>query len=189
MRARAGTPTADANSHQMDGLVPAASILSDLFDLDVPVLEKVARSALVFVYLILALRLAGKREIGQLNVLDVVVLLLVANSLQAAMIGNDTTLTGGVIGATTLFAANYVFVRLTFRSRRARDLLEGKPTPLFEDGRLLRGNLHHEAITEQELLSIVRERGFAGFGDVGRIELQPNGHVVVTAREEHPTTG
>jgi len=160
----------------------AGSIAHNLFDLDTSVGEKVARSLLVFVFLIVALRLAGKREVGQLNVLDMVVLLLVSNALQNAMIGNDNSLIGGIVGAATLLLANYAFVRLVYRSRRARDVLEGTPTPLFESGHPDDGSLRHEAIRPQELLSIVRERGFQSFDDVERIDLEPNGHIVITPK-------
>jgi uncharacterized membrane protein YcaP (DUF421 family) len=165
---------------------PAASLFSDLFDLDIPVLEKVLRSLLVFAFLVIALRLAGKRELGQLNVLDIVVLLLVSNALQNAMIGEDNTLIGGIIGASALFLANYGFVRLTYSSARARTLLDGKPTVLYEEGALMHHNLRREAIREQELLSVVRERGFDGFAEVDRIELEPNGHIVITKAGERP---
>lgn len=168
----------------METAIASASVLSELFDFDQPLVEKVARSLLVFAFLVVALRLAGKREVGQLNVLDMVVLLLVSNALQNAMIGKDNTLIGGIIGASVLFAANYVFVRLTYNSERVRAVLEGKPTPLFEHGELLTPNLRHEAIRAPELLSIVRERGFTDFSDVDRIELEPNGHLVITARGE-----
>jgi uncharacterized membrane protein YcaP (DUF421 family) len=162
----------------------AASLLSDLFDLDLPVTEKVARSLLVFAFLVLALRLAGKREVGQLNVLDMVVLLLVSNALQNAMIGDDNTLIGGIIGASVLFGANFFFVRLTYSSERARAVLEGTPTPLFADGEILGANMRHEAIRPPELLSVIRERGFSDFSEIDRIELEPNGHLVITARSE-----
>ena len=113
-----------------------ASLASDLFVPQVPLLEKVLRALLVFVFLVVALRLGGKREVGQINFLDLAVLLLVSNALQNALIGPDNSLVGGVVGASTLFAANYVFVRLTFRSRRASRLLEGTPTVLLEHGLL-----------------------------------------------------
>ena len=112
------------------------SIWSDLFIPDVSLVEKVLRSLLVFVFLVVALRLGGKRELGQLNILDLAVLLLASNALQNAMIGADNSLLGGVVGAGTLFALNYVFVRLTFRSARARRLLEGTPRVLLEHGQV-----------------------------------------------------
>jgi uncharacterized membrane protein YcaP (DUF421 family) len=121
----------------MDAGAPvAASLLRDLFDLGVSPEEKLLRSLLVFVFLVVALRLAGKRELAQLNVMDLAVLLLVSNALQNAMIGNDNSLLGGIIGASTLFVVNYWFVRLTYRSATARRLLEGSPRILLENGRV-----------------------------------------------------
>ena len=133
-------------------------MISDLVDLGVPAPEKVVRSLLVFVFLVVALRIAGKREFAQLNVMDLAVLLLVSNTLQNAMIGADNSLLGGLIGATTLFVANYWFVRLTYRSRRAQRVLEGAPRTLLENGVPDQRGLRREAITESELLSVAHER-------------------------------
>jgi uncharacterized membrane protein YcaP (DUF421 family) len=137
----------------------------------------------VFVFLVVALRLGGKRELGQINVLDLAVLLLVSNVLQNAMIGPDNSLVGGVVGATTLFVANYVFVRLVFRSRRASRILEGTPTVLLEHGRPHERALRSEAITAEELHAAALERGFEQLADVDLIVLQPNGHLAIMGRE------
>jgi len=163
--------------------LPSASLLGDLFDLHLPVAEKVLRSLLVFMFLVVALRVGGKRELGQINVLDLAVLLLVSNVLQNAMIGNDNSLTGGFIGATTLFLANYVFVRFTFRSARARRLLEGTPRILLEHGRLVQQAVRREAITESELRSAALERGFPGLQDVELIVLETNGHLAIMGED------
>ncbi len=96
--------------------LPLGSLGGSLFDLHLGIDEKIFRSLLVFIFLAVALRLGGKRELSQINVLDLAVLLLASNALQNALIGNDNSVTGGVLGAGTLFVANYVFVRLTFRS-------------------------------------------------------------------------
>jgi uncharacterized membrane protein YcaP (DUF421 family) len=160
-----------------------ASLASDLFVPQVPLLEKAVRALLVFIFLIVALRLGGKRELGQINVLDLAVLLLVSNALQNAMIGPDNSLVGGIVGASTLFAANYLFVRLTFRSRRASRILEGTPTVLLEHGRMHRQALRSEAITVEELHAAALERGFEQLADVDLIVLQPNGHLAIMGRE------
>jgi uncharacterized membrane protein YcaP (DUF421 family) len=160
-------------------------MLSDLVDLGEPAPEKVVRSLLVFVFLVFALRLAGKRELAQLNVMDLAVLLLVSNTLQNAMIGADNSLLGGIIGATALFAANYWFVRLTYRSARARRILEGSPRVLLENGVPDRQALRKEAITESELWSIAHERGFRRLEDVSRIVLETDGHLSVTGSQPH----
>jgi uncharacterized membrane protein YcaP (DUF421 family) len=168
----------------VNAVVPlASSFLSDLVDLGISPGEKVVRSVLVFVFLVVALRLGGKRELAQINVLDLAVLLLASNALQNAMIGNDNSLLGGVIGASVLFASNFLFVHLTFRSTRARRLLEGSPRILLEDGRVDRRALRQEAITVTELRSIARERGFASLGEVSLIALEPNGHISVMGSE------
>jgi uncharacterized membrane protein YcaP (DUF421 family) len=159
-----------------------ASLIADLFELSVSPLEKVVRAFLVFAFLVAALRLGGKRELGQINVLDLAVLLLVSNALQNAMIGNDNSLTGGIIGATTLFVANYAFVRLTFRSARARRVLEGRPRVLLEHGRPPRDALRGEAITVEELRAAALERGFDDLDDVELVVLQTNGHLAVMGR-------
>src|SRR3712207_7991322 len=117
----------------------AASLLDDLFVPQVSLLEKVLRALLVFAFLVAALRLGGKRELGQINVLDLAVLLLASNALQNAMIGPDNSLIGGVVGAATLFAAHYALLRLLFNRRRARRLLEGTPAVLLEHGALQNG--------------------------------------------------
>jgi uncharacterized membrane protein YcaP (DUF421 family) len=158
--------------------------LSNIFDLDVDVDEKVLRSLLVFIFLAVALRLGGKRELGQLNVLDLAVLLLASNALQNALIGDDDSVTGGVIGAATLFAANYLFVRLTFSSARARRILEGRPRVLLRNGKPIESALHKEAITEAELVNAALEKGFSDLGDVGLIVLETNGQMVCLAPQQ-----
>jgi uncharacterized membrane protein YcaP (DUF421 family) len=161
----------------------ASSFLSDLVDIGISPIEKVVRSVLVFAFLVVALRVGGKRELAQINVLDLAVLLLVSNALQNAMIGNDNSLLGGIVGASALFASNYFFVRLTYRSARARRLLEGNPRVLLEEGRVRREALRREAITPTELRSLARERGYERLDDVSLIALEPNGHLSVMGRE------
>lgn len=160
-----------------------ASVSDSLFHLHLPVEEKVLRSLLVFVFLVFALRLGGKRELAQLNVLDLAVLLLASNALQNAMIGDDNSVTGGVIGAGALFAANYGFVRLTYRNRTARRLLEGEPLILVEDGKLKEKAMRREAISETELLGVALDRGFDDLKDVGLIVLETNGQMAVLNRK------
>jgi uncharacterized membrane protein YcaP (DUF421 family) len=176
--ATAGLEPQPANGGGVAELL-AASLVEDLFVPQVSVLEKVLRALLVFVFLVMALRLGGKRELGQINVLDLAVLLLASNALQNAMIGADNSLVGGVVGAATLFVANYVFVRVVFRSRRASRILEGRPSVLLEHGRLQDRALRAEAITENELRSAALERGFADLSDVDLILLEPNGHLAI----------
>ncbi|WP_177169241.1 DUF421 domain-containing protein [Thermoleophilum album] len=153
----------------------------------------VTRPLVVFAFLVLALRLGGKRELAQASVLDLAVLLIVSEALQNSIIGSDTSLQGGLVAAGTLFATNYAFARLLYRSPRARRLLEGTPRVLVEDGKILVEACRREAITEDELRSIARESGFERLEDVGLMVLEPNGHISVMGpraaehwRRQHP---
>ncbi len=164
--------------------LPLASLDHGIFNLHLGVDEKILRSLLVFIFLAVALRLGGKRELGQLNVLDLAVLLLASNALQNALIGNDNSVTGGVIGASTLFIANYLFVRLSFSNARARRILEGSPRILLRNGEADAEALHKEAITDTELVDIVLEHGFTDPHEVGLIVLETNGQIVCLSPEQ-----
>jgi uncharacterized membrane protein YcaP (DUF421 family) len=164
--------------------LPVGSLDHGVFNLHLGIDEKILRSLVVFIFLAVALRLGGKREMGQLNVLDLAVLLLASNALQNALIGNDNSVTGGVIGASTLFVANYLFVRLTFSSARARRILEGSPRILLRNGKADAEALRKEAITEAELVDIVLQHGFSDPHDVGLIVLETNGSIVCLAPEQ-----
>src|SRR5271157_2459425 len=109
-----------------------AKSLQDMFVLNLPVLEKIARPILVYFALVVLLRVFGKRELAQLNPFDLVVLLSVSNTVQNAIIGDDNSITGGLIGALALFAINYLVVRFVFRHKTLDQLLEGTPTVLIE---------------------------------------------------------
>jgi uncharacterized membrane protein YcaP (DUF421 family) len=159
-------------------VLPLGSLGGSLFDLHLGIDEKILRSLLVFIFLAIALRLGGKRELAQINVLDLAVLLLASNALQNALIGNDSTVTGGVIGAGTLFVANYVFVRITYRNAMLRRVLEGRPRVLLRNGKLDRKAMAKEAITEEELVDQLLDKGISSFDEVGLIILETNGKLV-----------
>ena len=163
---------------------PLASLGGSLFDLHLGVDEKILRSLLVFIFLAVALRLGGKRELAQINVLDLAVLLLASNALQNALIGDDSTVTGGVIGAGTLFLANYVFVRLTYRHATIRRILEGRPRVLLRNGQLDREAMRREAITQEELEDQLLDKNMTSFQDVGLIILETSGKLVFLNREQ-----
>src|SRR3954463_8280532 len=124
--------------------------MTHLLSLDVPVSEKLIRTVVVYLFLILGLRLAGKRELSQLNPFDLVVLLLLSNTVQNAIIGNDNSIVGGLIGAAALIVLNSAVVRLLYRYGKL-DKIEGKPDVLVRNGRLLRHHLERELITVSEL--------------------------------------
>lgn len=152
-----------------------------MFHLPLPILEKLARPVLVYLVLVVLLRIFGKRELAQLNPFDLVVLLSLSNTVQNAIIGDDNSVTGGVIGAFGLLAINWVVVRMLFRSRRLTRALEGRATVLIHNGQLDIKALNHESLTREELLSVVHRQGFEGFHQVRRCELEPNGTFYVEA--------
>src|SRR5437016_7029348 len=110
-------------------------VVQDMFVLSLPVLEKVLRPILIYFFLIIGLRLGGKRELAQLNPFDLVVLLTLSNAVQNAIIGDDNTITGGVIGASTLLLVNYIVVRFLYKHERLEKLIEGDEDVLLENGK------------------------------------------------------
>src|SRR4051795_12871439 len=151
------------------------SFWADMFRLPIPLAEKVVRPILVYAFLVVGLRIFGKRELAQLNPFDLVVLLSLSNTVQNAIIGDDTSLIGGLIGALSLFTVNYLVVRFLFKHRRLDQWLEGTPTVLIDRGRVLPRNLARELLTESELLSVVHRQGFASLSEVQRCVLEPGG--------------
>jgi uncharacterized membrane protein YcaP (DUF421 family) len=156
-----------------------------IFDLQVSVGEKVLRAVLIYVFLIVALRVVGKRELGQANTLDLVVLLLVANAVQNGIIGNDITVTGAVIGAVTLFGINELFNRAAFSSSFVSRLFEGSPSVLIQKGKPVASALRRASISLPELRAIARRQGFADLGEVDNAILETNG-VVTMFRQDEP---
>src|SRR5262245_52342448 len=136
-------------------------VLSD----DVSLLEKVLRPILVYVFLIVGLRLAGKRELAQLNPFDLIVLLTLSNTVQNAIIGNDNTLIGGVIGATTLLAVNYCVVRFLYKHERLDHLIEGNCDELISNGKIRHDRLKKELMTEASLETATTRQDLASLKD------------------------
>jgi uncharacterized membrane protein YcaP (DUF421 family) len=149
---------------------------------EIPVWEKVLRSLVVYLFLLLAFRVLGKRQVGQLTPFDLVVLLIISNVVQNAIIGPDNSLGGGLIGAAVIFLANYVVVELTFRSKRARRLLEAQPTLLINNGRILHENLASERVTLDDLKAALRRSGVDDVEHVRVAVLEENGAISVIPR-------
>jgi uncharacterized membrane protein YcaP (DUF421 family) len=147
----------------------------DIFALGAPLLEKILRPAIVYCVLVILLRTFGKRELAQLNPFDLVVLLSLSNTVQNAIIGNDNSLSGGVVGALTLLGINYLVVRFLFRHRRLDQLFEGKPTTLVDHGDVVKGALAKELLTHTELLTVIHRQGFDGLEEIERCVLEPGG--------------
>lgn len=144
-------------------------------DSAVSVAEKVLRTLAVYAALVVLLRIFGKRELAQLNPFDLVVLLLLSNSVQNAVIGADNSLTGGLVGAVTLLSVNYLVVRFLFRHKRLDQILEGSPTVLVESGQLCHDALARELLTEAELLTVAHRQGFDGLEEIEKCVLEPGG--------------
>src|SRR5664280_683553 len=155
--------------------MPHSIILEHMFQMPLPILEKLARPVVVYLVLVLLLRLFGKRELAQLNPFDLVVLLSLSNTVQNAIIGNDNSLSGGLIGALALLALNYLVVRFLFRHRRLDEILEGAPAVLVEHGCVKQDALAKELLTTAELMTVLHRQGFETVAEVDRCILQPGG--------------
>jgi uncharacterized membrane protein YcaP (DUF421 family) len=141
------------------------------------VVEKMLRPVIVYFFLVAALRVFGKRELAQLNPFDLVVLLSLSNTVQNAIIGNDNSVTGGLIGALTLLATNYLVVRFFFRHRRLDQMIEGSPSVLITNGHINHRAIAKELLTESELQSAAHRQGFKSLREIQRCVIEPNGAI------------
>jgi uncharacterized membrane protein YcaP (DUF421 family) len=146
-----------------------------MFHLPLPILEKLLRPVIVYLVLVVLLRLFGKRELAQLNPFDLVVLLSLSNTVQNAIIGDDNSISGGVIGAFGLLAINWLVVRTLYSSPRLTRIFEGSSTLLVRNGQIDQGALKRESLTREELVEAIHRQGFERLDQVGRCELEPNG--------------
>lgn len=159
-----------------------AKTLGDMFVLNLPVIEKVVRPIIVYFAIVVLLRIFGKRELAQLNPFDLVVLLSVSNTVQNAIIGDDNSVTGGLLGALSLFAVNYVVVRFLFRHRRLDQILEGEPTKLIERGQVLSDGLAKELLTQSELAAVAHRQGFDDIAEIESCVLEPGGNFFIKGK-------
>jgi uncharacterized membrane protein YcaP (DUF421 family) len=146
-----------------------------MFMISLPILEKILRPIIVYFFLVIVLRLSGKRELVQLNPFDLVVLLTLSNTVQNAIIGDDNSVSGGLIGATSLLAVNYLVVRFLYNHKRLDQLIEGKADVLIEHGVIRPEHLHHELITSAQLEAAARKQGFGSLSEVDQCVLEPGG--------------
>lgn len=158
-------------------------LLNNLLYPGVSIAEKVTRSILVYAFLVLMLRLFGKRELAQLNPFDLVVLLLLSNTVQNAIIGNDNSLIGGLTGALTLLTVNYLVVRFLFKHRRLDQVLEGTPITLIENGTVKKDAVARELLTITELQTVAHRQGFRSLNDVETLVLEPGGSFTLVGKE------
>ena len=142
-------------------------------------LSIIVRTVTVYVLMVIGIRLVGKREIAQLTITDLVFILLISNSVQAAMIGQDSSLIGGLVAAVTLFAINYIFGLLFYKSKTLTGLLQGHPLMLIYNGKVIRDNMNKAQISDGELEAVVREHGVENIVDVNLAILEIDGNVSV----------
>lgn len=163
--------------------MPHFVILDHMFQMPLPILEKLARPVIVYLALVLLLRIFGKRELAQLNPFDLVVLLSLSNTVQNAIIGEDNSVTGGLVGAFGLLAINWLVVRFLYRSPRMTRMLEGNRTVLIRDGKVDVQALTRESLTREELIEVIHRQGFEAIHQIKRCELEPDGTFYVESFE------
>jgi uncharacterized membrane protein YcaP (DUF421 family) len=163
-----------------------SKLAADMFVLGLPIAEKIARPIIVYVFLIVGLRLAGRRELAQLNPFDLVVLLTISNTVQNAIIGEDNSVTGGIIGAATLLVVNYGVVKFLYSHEKLDRAIEGDPCVLIENGTLNGDRLKRELITQSELETAAHKQGFGSLGEIDRAVLDPGGGISFSAKKPGP---
>ncbi|MCU1341235.1 MAG: rane protein-like protein [Candidatus Acidoferrum typicum] len=163
-----------------------SKIWTDMFVVGIPIAEKILRPMAVYFFLVIGLRLAGKRELAQLNPFDLVVLLTLSNTVQNAIIGDDNSVTGGIIGASTLLLLNYLVVRFLYRHEKIDRFVEGESCPLIENGIIQEHRLTEEVLTRPELEAAAHKQGFGDLREVETAMLEPGGTISFTAKKPIP---
>lgn len=157
-----------------------------MFELGKPWWELVVRAAIIYFALIFFVRLTGKRQIGQLSPFDLILLLILSEGVQNAMIDDESSITGGLIVAATLLGLNYLVGFVTFKSKKAEEVIEGKPEILVLHGKLIKDVANAARITQSELESALRESGIFKIEDVKLAILENNGSVTVESYDNKP---
>jgi len=158
-------------------------IWKHMFVVGLPIMEKILRPIIVYIFLIVGLRLSGKRELVQLNPFDLVVLLTLSNTVQNAIIGDDNSVSGGIIGATSLLVINYLVVRFLYKHRALDQMIEGRADVLIEDGKIKTNNLKRELITVTQLEAQARKQGFDSLSDVQQCVLESGGTITFIGKK------
>jgi uncharacterized membrane protein YcaP (DUF421 family) len=167
----------------MHATLPLALVGKDLWT-GIPIIEKVIRTVAIYLGLVIMLRFAGKRDLAQLNSFDLVVLLLLSNIVQNAVIGNDTSLSGGLLGAAVILVTNGVVVRIFGQSDRSARLFEGKSTAIVTDGTFDDRAVRHLGLRKADVLSAIRRQGADEVTEVATAVLSPGGAIVVTLKAD-----
>ena len=155
----------------------------------VPVWELVLRAFVVYFFLLLLLRLTGKRQVGQLAPFDLVLLLVLSNAVQNSMNAGDNSLAGGLISAATLVALNYGMGSATFRSKKLETLVEGRPEIVIHNGRIFEDVMRRAQLTHHELNAALRRAGCTSAEEVLAAVLENNGSISVVPRQRSESAG
>jgi uncharacterized membrane protein YcaP (DUF421 family) len=155
-----------------------------MFSLPIPVLEKILRPIVVYFALIIAFRLFGRRQLAQLNPMDLTVLLMLSNTIQNAIIGEDNSLVGGLIGAGALLTTNWALNWVTYRYPRVADKIEGSPQVLIEDGVMDKKTVHRENISIQDFHEVLHRDGLDQVQRVRMAYLEPSGLITVIPKDD-----
>jgi uncharacterized membrane protein YcaP (DUF421 family) len=160
-----------------------------LFRFGTPAWEIAIRTAIVYLAILFGLRLFGKRQLGQMSTGDLVMILLIANAVQNAMVGPDVSLSGGLVAAAVLLVMNFAVVRLLGLTPLGERLLEGGPTLLVKDGALVPHGLRHEGLAPEEVETAIREHGITDVSGVRAAYLEPDGTISVIPIDVQPLRG
>jgi uncharacterized membrane protein YcaP (DUF421 family) len=187
----AGIRNLDSVAQPPDRHVEELPVWHSMFVVQIPILEKILRTVLVYATILVLFRLTGKRDLATLNVFDFAVLFLLSNVLQNAIIGSDTSLLGGVIGAVTLVAVNAGLNRWMTVSDRASRILAGQATAIIEDGRILPGAARRLSLRPADLDHAVRVQNGDDITEIATGRMEPNGQLVLTlkAQEQNASRG
>jgi uncharacterized membrane protein YcaP (DUF421 family) len=153
---------------------------------EVPLAQLAIRTVVVFIGLMVLLRLSGKRQVGQLGAIEFVIMLLISEVVQNAMIGGDNSLTAGLLSAAILIALGALVSLLSFRSTTMSRLLEGRPTRLVHDGRVIRAHMNRERLSNTDLKILLRKNGVDDFRTIDEVILEADGSLSITRKGEEP---
>jgi uncharacterized membrane protein YcaP (DUF421 family) len=168
-------------------MVSGTTIWQSMFGFEIPATEKILRTLLVYLGLAVIMRLAGKRQLAQLNSFDLIVMLLLSNVVQNAIIGPDNSVAGGLLGAAVLVGFNALMERIATISRRTTIIFEGTPTTLVTDGRIMEQQVRRTGLRDPEVVSALRHQGANRLAEVRQATLEPGGSISVELSREAET--
>jgi len=148
----------------------------------------ISSTFIIYAFIVIAIRLFGKKELAQLSVVDMVFILLISNAVQNAMVGPDSTLSGGLVAASTLFFVNYTIKYLQYKFPKLGKIVEGDATMLIYKGKIIEAHLKNAKITYDELMEAVREHGVSSVSEVDLAILEVDGNVSVLSNEYQKKT-